>query len=230
MNKINTAIILAGGKGDRISDLFPKLPKVLIEIHGKTLLERQIESLQNAGINEIIISICHLADEVDSYVKTLKIPGLDIFTIRERAALGTGGAIKNILLTTNIEQALVINGDTLSNFSFKDFINNHLENNLENSIGLVHKDSNKDFGGVKIEENSVSEFSEKGLDSFPYTNTGSYILCQDAFNHTHKDKFSLEKEILPLMKHGELSSYVFQGKFWDIGTKERYELALKEIK
>lgn len=229
MNSIKTGIILAGGKGSRINEFFPKTPKALININGKTILERQITKLVEVGMDNIIVSTCHLADEIDSFLQSLTYPDVNLYSIRERSPLGTGGAIKNILLNTNTEEALVINGDTLSNFNLESMINFHTQNKLENTIGVILSDNNLSYGGIEIQDGKVLKFVEKTDTPFPYTNTGIYILRQEAFNHTHKDVFSLEKEILPALKRGELSAYEFDGKFWDIGTKERYDIALKEI-
>jgi NDP-sugar pyrophosphorylase family protein len=229
MSDINTAIILAGGKGSRMSEIFPDIPKVLISVKEKTILERQIEKLISAGMKTIIISVCHLADSIDDFLEGLTFDGANIYTIRERTPLGTGGAIKNILLNTQMEKALVINGDTLNDFNYEDIVIEHKNKHSENTIGVLKLDNGPDFGGVDIKENQVIQFIEKGNESLPYTNTGIYVLSVEAFNHTHMGSFSLEEDILPFLKNGELSSFEFHGKFWDIGTKERLEVAQREI-
>lgn len=229
MSNLKTAIILAGGKGTRISNLFPDKPKTLIDINGKSILERQIDKVISSGVETIIISICHLADTVDDFLKGRQFGNANVYTIRERTPLGTGGAIKNILLNTNTEQALIINGDTLNDFDYTEMILAHLSNKNENTIGILKRNDNSSFGGLDIKENKVIKFAEKTDENLPYTNTGVYILSLDAFNHTHKGSFSLEEEIFPLLKNGELSSFEYQGNFWDVGTKERFEIALKEV-
>jgi NDP-sugar pyrophosphorylase family protein len=229
MSNLNSAIILAGGKGTRISDIFPNIPKTLIEINGKSILERQIEKLIAAGVETIIISICHLADKIDDFLKNHTFSNVNIYTIRERTPLGTGGAIKNILLNTNTELAIIINGDTLNNFNYKEMISAHNSKKNENTIGVLKGNPSSSFGGLDINKNQVIRFCEKSDENLPYINVGIYILHVDVFNHTHRGSFSLEEEIFSYLKNGELSAFEYHGKFWDIGTKERFEIALKEI-
>lgn len=227
---IDTAIILAGGKGERISQDFPNTPKLLLRIKNKTILETILGSLNETTITKIIITISHLADEIEKFIQNTKFEtNIEIMTMREREALGTGGSIKNAMLNSQIESALVLNGDTIDNFDIEKFIDLHLQNNNENSIGVVPISSQySEFGSLVIENNHIKNFQEKSGNG-THINTGRYILCDQAFNHTHKFKFSLEEEILPLLKHDELKPIELNGQFWDIGTKDRLDLANKEF-
>ena len=148
---------------------------------------------------------------------------------REREALGTGGSIKNAMLNSQTETALILNGDTIDNFDLKSFIELHLQNKNENSIGVIPASSQySEFGSLEIENNHIKNFKEKS-DQGTHINSGRYIFCSHVFNHTHKFKFSLEEEILPLLKHDELMPIELDGQFWDIGTKDRLNLANKEF-
>lgn len=231
MNNIDTAIILAGGQGTRISEKYPNLPKALIEINGETVLERQLKQLKDVGIENVIIAVCHLADEIDNFINQNDFGDIHVYTMREREPLGTGGSIKNTMLNTQTDISLVINGDTLNDFNLNDIIKTHFKYNHENTIALIEKENNNDYGNVKVSNGFVTNFTEKTTSENDYTNAGVYILNIDSFNHTHKNTFSLEKELLPLMARNELGVHIYeQGHIWDIGTPERLEIAKKEIK
>lgn len=227
---IDTAIILAGGKGERISKDFPSTPKLLLKVNDKTILELILDSLKETTITKVIITISHLANEIEEFIQSNHFNSkIELMTMREREALGTGGSIKNAMLNSQTEVALVLNGDTIDNFDFSNFIEQHIQNKNENSIGVIPiSPKYSDFGSLEIENNHIKAFKEKS-DKGTHINTGRYIFCDQAFNHTHKFKFSLEEEILPLLKYDELMPIELKGQFWDIGTKDRLEFANKDF-
>ncbi len=230
MNKIDTAIILAGGKGSRLIEVQPNTPKALTQINGITVLERIINQILKTEIKNIIVSVLFMSEEIDLFLKEKDFSSRHVYTMKEKTALGTGGAIKNILLNTQTESALVLNGDTLNNFDINSIITTHNSKKHENTIGISAKENDRDYGEVNIEDGYLRSFSEKEDKGFQYTNAGIYILHTELFNHTHKSSFSLERDLFPLAAKHEIGVHIFEGKFWDIGTPERLKVAIKEIK
>lgn len=98
---MKTAIILAGGKGTRLGDKLP--PKGMLEINGKTLLQRQLDWLKSEKFEKIILSLGHRAEEI-----TYKNPGLQILTIIEKEPLGTAGAVKKAYKDNKLEEPVYV--------------------------------------------------------------------------------------------------------------------------
>ena len=117
--KIETAIILCAGYGKRLHPITLKVPKPLIKIKNKSLLLNTIELVAKLDIKKIIINTCYLSDQIEDYVNKLE-NDINIEVINEhQGILDTGGGIKNIVNTTEEENFLILNPDTLWNLNYK---------------------------------------------------------------------------------------------------------------
>ncbi|MBT4790707.1 MAG: NDP-sugar synthase [Halobacteriovoraceae bacterium] len=205
MNLINTAIILTGETQTSPGD--PSNPTALSNTSLFSLLEQQIEQLINAKIDNIIISTYHLADEFDKFLSTKNYPNLNIFTIRQRSQLGTGGALKNTLLNTNTEQALVLNGNSFIDLDLDQYIKFHLEHIFKTSMILTSAGNTKDQHFFELDENQITDISSTSTD-LKFQSAGVYILDQDVFNYIALQSFSLEKELLPFLCNENFGAYL----------------------
>ena len=114
------AIVLAAGRGERLRPITNQIPKPLISIDNKTLLERNIESLYLSGIREIIVNSSWLAKQVEVFLSTINYPNLKIIYLYEGdRPLGTAGAIFNAIDYLRDDYFWVVNSDILTNYSFK---------------------------------------------------------------------------------------------------------------
>ena len=118
------AIILAGGRGERLRPITDKIPKPLIPINNMPLIERTIKYLKKYGINEIIISSGYKSNKIESFLKKKKNFGCQIIFSVEKTPLGTGGAIKKALKHVDEESFLVLNGDVITNIDLRKILNN----------------------------------------------------------------------------------------------------------
>jgi NDP-sugar pyrophosphorylase family protein len=112
-NADTALIVLAGGKGTRIASLDPSRPKPMLLTGGKPFLHWLVRHYRRFGYSRFVLSTCHLADVIESYPWKESFPGAAFECVRESAPLGTGGAIRQIFEKLGLEQAWVINGDTL---------------------------------------------------------------------------------------------------------------------
>ena len=108
-------VIMAGGKGTRISDLFPDIPKPLIPICGKPVLEWEIESLRDQGFKDIIITVSYMADKIMNYFSDGSKFGVNIEYFWEKEPLGNAGALFKLDLK---EDFLLLNADSVFNVDF----------------------------------------------------------------------------------------------------------------
>ena len=133
------AMIFAAGLGTRLKPITDKMPKALVEVGGKTLLERQIEELKTAGFNEIVINIHHFAQMIRDYLAANGNFGADIYLSDESDELkDTGGGIKQASsLLDDGEPFLVHNVDILSNLNLNDLYDYHLSHAISNDTPLA---------------------------------------------------------------------------------------------
>ena len=115
------ALILAGGRGKRLRPLTDKIPKSLIPINKKPLIQYTINYLKKFGINEIIICSGYKSKQIQNFLKKKKNFGCKIEYSVEKNPLGTAGAIKNAIKNLSDESFLVINGDIITNIDLKKY-------------------------------------------------------------------------------------------------------------
>ncbi len=224
-------IILSGGWGTRLRPLTCTIPKTLIPVVNKPVIERQILLLKSAGINEIILAVSVMGDILKNYFKDGDKLGVKIRYTDERNPLGTAGAIKLAEDFLKDDNFFMLNGDVILNFDFKEMIRAHEK---FNGIGLVSSkivaDPSK-YGVLIVDENSnkILEFLEKTeyrtqerkKFAMPI-NAGVYLLEPDIFNYIKPlKKVSIEREVFPkLAKEEKLFHYPIPGIWKDIGNPE----------
>ena len=122
------AVIMSGGKGTRISELFPNIPKPLIPIYGKPVLEHEIECLKEQGFTDIILTVSHMAEKIINYFGDGGRLGVHIDYFVEDKPLGNAGALFK-LRDKLTEDFLLLNADSVFNIDFNRFVAFHKEHN-----------------------------------------------------------------------------------------------------
>ncbi len=160
------AVILAGGKGTRLYPLTKNIPKPMIEIGGKPLLEHHVELLKKAGVDKIWMATEYMADVICNYFDEGEKLGIPIFHSIEKEPLGTAGCLKNP--ESNIENELrkgaflVVCGDNFTNFDYRTLIDFHNEKKAFMTLGLYRSKRPWEKGVVKIDdEGRVLDMQEK---------------------------------------------------------------------
>jgi NDP-sugar pyrophosphorylase family protein len=222
-------IILAGGKGERLSCADKGIPKPLIKIGSKTILEHQIDWLESYGFSNVRLSLGFEAKKIIDYIKEL---GKNYEYVIEEESLGTGGAIK-FACSDFQEPFLLLNGDILTDLNLKEFEESFRKLSAENMIASFKCEDPRDFGLLKMKEDRITGFLEKPKEidkgNDYYVNTGIYILSPENFKNFSKKKFSIEKDFFPkAAEREELTAFKYQGFWMDVGTEERLKKA-KEI-
>lgn len=214
-------IILAGGKATRLPKSAKNIPKPLVEIGKKTILQHQIDLLKKHGLFDIRLSLGYVADQIIEYLN-----GKYKYII-EPKPLGTGGAIKFASKDLK-EDFMVLNGDILSNIDFSEFIKSH----KKNTIAAWHCEDCCDYGMIEIKGKKITKFLEKPTNKCAgYINAGFYILSPNIFKNIKKTSFSIETDVFPnLAKNGDLFAYIHKGYWTDVGTEDRLEEAKKKFK
>jgi NDP-sugar pyrophosphorylase family protein len=232
LNKVNTAFILAGGEGTRLRPLTYEIPKPLIPVHGKPLLEHTLELLHSHGIDNVVMSLGYKAEKIQEYFGDGRRYGMNFTYIIEKEKLGTAGPLKlaKKYLTSTF---IVLWADVLAQIDLDDFIRSHHENDGLITIALTSVDDVSSFGVVSLKGNKITGFVEKPKkEDAPSNliNAGLAICEPEVIDHLPAGKFAMfEKDIYPqLAEAGKVYGYPFEGQWFDTGTHEAYERVLKE--
>ena len=216
------ALILAGGRGKRLRPLTDKIPKSLIPINKKPLIQYTINYLKKFGINEIIICAGYKSNQIQNFLKKKKNFGCKIEYSIEKSPLGTAGAIRNAIKNLSGESFLVINGDVITNIDLKKI--------LKKPNTIAASELKTKFGTMKIKNNKILKFNEKTDVENVWMNPGLYHLSIDILKIL-PHKGSLEAEIFPkLAKKKSLHTVKFKNVLWhSIDSFKDIELSSQEI-
>ena len=217
------AIILAGGRGKRLRPITDKIPKPLIPINKKPLIEWTIKYLKKYGITEIIISSGYKSNLIEKFLKKKKNFGCEIIVSTEKTPLGTGGAIKKALKHVDEESFLVLNGDIVTNIDLKKI--------LKTPTTIAANELKTKFGTMSIKNNKILKFNEKKDVTNVWMNPGIYHLSKNTEKLIPK-KGSLEGIVFPKMaKNKTLETVKFKNVLWfSIDSHKDIEECSKEIK
>jgi len=216
------ALILAGGRGKRLRPLTDKIPKSLIPINKKPLIQYTINYLKKFGINEIIICAGYKSNQIQNFLKKKKNFGCKIEYSIEKSPLGTAGAIRNARKNLSDESFLVINGDVITNIDLKKI--------LKKPNTIAASELKTKFGTMKIKNNKILKFNEKTDVENVWMNPGLYHLSADILKIL-PHKGSLEAEIFPkLAKKKSLHTVKFKNILWhSVDSFKDIELSSQEI-
>ncbi len=215
------AMILAAGRGERMRPLTDKLPKPLLEVGGKALIEYHLTALQQAGIHDVIINHAWLGDKIESFLGNGARFGLHIeYSAEIPAALETAGGIIQALPRLGTEPFIVINGDIWCDYPLQQLPSH--PDGLAHLVMVANPGHNPQGDFCLVNHKLQAE----GEPKLTYSGIGVY----------HPDLFAgLEpgiRPLAPLLKNAmtthQVSGEFYQGRWYDIGTPERLaELDLK---
>jgi len=231
---ITKAFVLAGGEGTRLKPYTDNVPKCLLPINKKPLLEHLISHLREQGVKEVILSVGHMSDKLISYFGDGGRLGVAIKYVVEDEKLGTAGPLR-LAKEHLTEPFLMMNGDILSRVNLNEMYSLFLSSNVLGTIALITVDDPSRFGVVQLEGQIIKRFVEKPKkEEAPsnLVNAGIYILDPKVIDFVPKSGFSMiERDVFPkLAENGKLSGYVYNGEWYDIGTIESYAQVCKEWK
>jgi len=224
------AVILAGGKGTRLYPITYEIPKPLLPVKRRPIINYLVDLFQREGIKEIFVLIAKNFREEFEWWKKRYYPKEGINFVEESKPLGTFGGLWLLKRELSSAPFFLTNGDELKEINLKEMLDFHQRNNVPATIALVKVSNPQDYGVVLTNSNLVSQFLEKPkTPPSNYISSGLYLLSPEIFNYHPGIKFSMiEQDLFPkLAKERKLAGFKFEGKWMDCGTWERYEEALR---
>ncbi|MDD5039595.1 MAG: NDP-sugar synthase [Patescibacteria group bacterium] len=233
--RVKRALILAGGRGIKMRPFTYEIPKTLIPVHGKPILEYSIELLRDAGLRDILIHIGHLGDKIVAHFGDGKRFGVKITYLREEYEHGTAAPIRQAKKLLDKEPFIMMYGDTLIDINIRDMIEFHLMHGAPATMAITSSPKPYEFGVAKLRGSKVVGFREKPQRTpriSHFINAGLFIFNPSVLALIPpRGRSMLEQDVLPrLADQGQLYAYPFEGQWFDVSTPEIYEEVLKEWK
>ncbi len=219
------AIILAGGLGTRLRPLTENIPKPLLTIKGKPIIEHALLNFKKHGITDVILSIGYRAELIKEYFGDGSKWGMNIEYCIEDAPLGTGGAIRKAAENIN-EKFLVINGDNLADFDWTELIATHERNPAKITLALFPVEDVTQFGIAELEGEKIKRFIEKPkVEEAPsnLNNAGGYVMEKDVLEMLPEGFCMIERDCFEkLSPSGVIFSCCHNGQWFPTDTLEKY--------
>lgn len=224
------AVLMAGGKGERLRPLTDHMPKPLLKVGDKPILEHNIDHLASFGIDRFYIAVNYLGHMIRDYFGDGSSKGIHIEYINEGMPLGTLGAVA-IVDSFEYKNLLVMNADILSDIDLEDFYDDFEQQDALMSVASVPYKVNMPFAVLETMQNRVLSFREKPQYTY-YTNAGIYLMNRSLISRIPRETMYHATDLMDnlLSNNESLVQYPIHGVWMDIGRKEDFEKAQEEIK
>ncbi|MFP4040404.1 MAG: nucleotidyltransferase family protein [Desulfosudaceae bacterium] len=225
-----TAVILAGGQGNRLRQILPDTPKALADIRGRPFISFLLNRLEHFGFERVVLCTGYLGNRIEEALGN-RHGHLRLIYSQDPAPLGTGGALAHARPSLPADRpVLVLNGDSYCHADLRQFYARFPEDPARAAMLLTHLPDTRRYGRVELDPaGRITAFHEKNSDKRPgWINAGVYLLDAAVVAAIPaKRPCSLEKEIFPGLagNGGNLAGFPTRDEFIDIGTNEDYQNA-----
>lgn len=220
------AAILAGGMGTRLRPYTTVLPKPLLPVGDRPILELIIHQLASCGFDRVDLCVGHLGQLIHAYLmESAAVPeGMEIAFHWEDEPMGTAGALRQLDLDD--EPFLVMNGDILTTLDYGELMVFHAQQGAALSVATHSKDVRMELGVVEGEDTSITGYIEKPTLHYEVS-MGIYIYSPPAVEQIPRSYFDFPDVVNALIgTGGRVAKYRFSGAWFDIGTISEHELAV----
>jgi NDP-mannose synthase len=233
MSSLKRAVILAGGEGRRLRPYTTVLPKPLMPIGDRPILDVVIRQLRHAGVQRVTMATGHLAELIEAFFRDGSAYGLDIDYFVEREPLGTVGALP--FIEGLDDHFLVMNGDVLTNLDYARVFRDHVESGAAATIATTVRTVQITLGVLHMDEDGDDPQRLVGYTEKPKVerdvSMGVYCFSSQVLAHIERGpRLDFPDLILRLIAAGELVRAWPSADYWlDIGRPEDYERALEDF-
>ena len=226
----NWVIIMAGGLGSRLRPLTEDIPKALLKVGSKPILERIIENCIHYGFNKFFLSVHYKAKMIEEYFSNGSAWDIQIEYLKEKKQMGTAGAL-SLLPKIPSRPFFVINGDLLTDLNFQDLINFHSEHKAFATMCIREYEFIVPYGVVRTKDGKIEAIDEKPLHSF-FVNAGIYLFEPEVLELVPQNTYLDMPELFKLVIDSGNDTVVFPiREYWmDIGKIDDYKRANGDVK
>ena len=223
------AVLMAGGKGERLRPLTEKTPKPLLEVGGKCIIDHNVDRLISYGVEHVNVTVNYLGEQIEEHFDTPR-DGVQVRTFREPKFLGTIGSIKFVDIFYN-DTILVMNSDLFTNIDYEDFFLHFQIHDAEMSVAAVPYNISIELGILDLDGHNIKGLIEKPKYNY-YANAGIYLIKKRALAEIPEDTFFHATHLVEkLIAQGKkVIRYPLNGTWKDIRTYQEYERAKELVK
>ena len=225
----NLVLLMAGGFGARLHPLTENIPKTLLKVGNKPVLETIVLQFIDSGFNNFYISTHYKSEMIRDYFGNGNTNGITINYLSEKVPLGTAGSLG--LLPKNIPDLpiIVMNGDLLTKVDFKNLLDFHNTNGGLATMCVREYDFQVPYGVVNVDDSKVTNITEKPVHKF-FVNAGIYVLDKKLINKVDGNSYLDMTDLLENeLEAGDINAFPIYEYWLDIGRTEEYERANREI-
>jgi dTDP-glucose pyrophosphorylase len=223
------AVIMAGGRGQRLQPLTDTIPKPLLKVGGKAIMEHNVERLALYGIDDFWFSVKYLGEQIEAYFGDGKKRNIAIDYIWEDEPLGTIGAVSKITNFSH-DYVLVTNSDLLTNLDYEHFYLDFIDQDADFAVVTIPYQVSVPYAVLETANGHIMSFKEKPTYTY-YSNGGIYLMKKAVLNYlpknTHFNATDLMEKLIDEKK--KVISYPLLGYWLDVGKHEDFEKAQHDI-
>lgn len=223
------AVLMAGGKGERLRPLTEKTPKPLLPVGGKAIIDHNIDRLINYGVKHINVTVNYLGEQLEEHFAEPR-NEVQVNTVREPKFLGTIGSIRFVPEFFN-DTVLVMNSDLFTNINYEDFYLHFKEHGADMSVAAVPYDVDIPLGVLNLDGRNITGLTEKPHFGY-YANAGIYLIKKSALDLIPADTMFHSTDLVEaLIAIGrKVIRFPLNGTWIDIGTPQEYRRANDMVK
>ena len=224
------AVIMAGGRGQRMQPLTNSTPKPMLKVGDKPILEHNLDRLSLFGIDDFWLSVKYLGEQIQSYFGDGKHKNINIEYVWESEPLGTLGAVSQI---ENFKHnyVLVANSDILTNIDYEQFFLEFIKQEADLAVLTIPYQVRIPYAVLETNNGEVKSFKEKPTYTY-YSNGGIYLIKREMLNFIPKGMFYNATDLIEelLKKNKKVISFSFSGYWLDVGKHDDFEKAQIDLK
>lgn len=223
------AVIMAGGKGERLRPLTEKTPKPLLKVGEKCIIDHNVDRLIRYGIQHINVTVNYLHEQIEEHYQEPR-DGIKVRTFREPKFLGTIGSIRFVDAFYN-DTVLVMNSDLFTNIDYEDFFLHFQQHDAEMSVAAVPYNISIPYGILDLDGRDIKGLLEKPKYNY-YANAGIYLIKRKTLDEIPEDTFFNATDLIEkLISQGKkVIRYPLNGTWIDIGNPQEYQKAQDLVK
>jgi len=223
------AVLMAGGKGERLRPLTEKTPKPLLLVGGKAIIDHNIDRLISYGVKHISVTVNYLKEQLEEHFLEPR-GDVQVQTVREPKFLGTIGSIKFVKEFYN-DTILVMNSDVFTNINFEDFYMHFREHDAVMSVAAIPYTVSVPYGIFDLKGRNINGLIEKPTYNY-YANAGIYLIKREALDEIPDDTMFHSTDLIDklISKDKKVIRFPLNGTWIDIGNPQEYQKANELVK
>jgi dTDP-glucose pyrophosphorylase len=223
------AVIMAGGRGERLKPLTDTIPKPLLVVGDKPILKHNIDRLISFGVDDFWISVKYLSEQIEDYLKDGSDLGVRIKYIKEDNALGTIGSV-SLIPSFEHDYILITNSDILTNLDYEKFFLDFIDSESDFAVATIPYNVNVPYAILETKDNLIQSFREKPTYTY-FANAGIYLIKRELCSKIPKNQFYNATDLLEYLLENQykVSSFPLRGYWLDIGKHDDYIKAQADV-